>query len=158
MTMPQTPSQSIFKRILVAVDGSENSFSAARVAISLAKTQGAELLIVNAIYAPSYWVSYSPTGMPPLYLTEFREQEEKEANQLMAKIKGMASAEGLNPTGEIMKDISSVVEAITTYATDRKVDLIVIGTRGLSGFKKLLIGSVSSGVVTHAHCSVLVVR
>ncbi len=153
----QTSSESTFKRILVAVDGSENSLTAARVAINLAKKHSADLIMVNAVYTPA-WVSYSRTGMPPVYLTEFRDQEEREANQLMAKVKGMASREGLEIRGEVIKDVSSVVEAITNYASDQKVDLIVIGTRGLSGFKKLLIGSVSSGVVTHAPCSVLVAR
>ncbi len=154
----QTAPKSTFKRILVAVDGSEYSLSAARVAISLAKKHGAELLLVNAISTPSYWVSYSPAGVPPMYITELRENEEKEANILMEKIKEMARRDGLEAAGEIMKEVSSIVEAITIYASDKKVDLIVMGTRGLSGFRKLLIGSVSSGVVTHARCSVLVVR
>jgi nucleotide-binding universal stress UspA family protein len=43
-------------------------------------------------------------------------------------------------------------------AEQKKVDLIVIGSRGLSGFKKLLLGSVASGVVTYSHCPVLVVK
>jgi nucleotide-binding universal stress UspA family protein len=156
--MSQTSSRAVFKRILVAVDGSENSFSAAKVAINLARKHEAELIIVNALYTPAYWVSYSPAGIPPMYMTELREHEEKEANQLVAKIKDMASEEGLNAHTEIIKDVTSVVEAITIYALDQKADLIVIGTRGLSGFKKLLIGSVSSGVATHAPCSVLIVR
>jgi nucleotide-binding universal stress UspA family protein len=41
---------------------------------------------------------------------------------------------------------------------DKDVDLIVVGTRGKSGFKKLLLGSVASGVVTYAHCPVMVVK
>jgi nucleotide-binding universal stress UspA family protein len=41
---------------------------------------------------------------------------------------------------------------------NKKINLIVIGTRGISGFKKLLIGSVASGVITYAHCPVLVVK
>ena len=58
----------------------------------------------------------------------------------------------------IRENVVSVVEAIVNDAESRNVDLIVIGTRGLSGFTKLLIGSVSSGVVSHAHCSVFLVR
>ena len=52
----------------------------------------------------------------------------------------------------------SVVETILEQGDKSNVDLIVIGTRGLTGFKKLLVGSVSSGVISHAHCSVLIVR
>jgi nucleotide-binding universal stress UspA family protein len=44
------------------------------------------------------------------------------------------------------------------FAEKENIDLIVIGTRGRSGFKKLLLGSVASGVVTYAHCSVMVVK
>ena len=60
--------------------------------------------------------------------------------------------------GEIIENVPSVVQAITDYASEWKVDLIVLGTRGLSGFRKLLLGSVSNGVLSHASCSVLVVR
>ena len=49
-------------------------------------------------------------------------------------------------------------EVILNYAKEKGVDLIVMGTRGLGGFKKLLLGSVSNGVVSHAPCSVLIVR
>lgn len=44
------------------------------------------------------------------------------------------------------------------YAEKENVDLIVVGTRGRSGFKRLLLGSIASGVVTYAHCPVLVVK
>jgi nucleotide-binding universal stress UspA family protein len=44
------------------------------------------------------------------------------------------------------------------YAEEHKIDLIVIGTKGLSGIKKMLLGSTASGVVTYAHCPVMVVK
>ena len=47
---------------------------------------------------------------------------------------------------------------IIQYAEKENIDLIVIGTRGRSGFKKLLLGSTASGVVTYAHCPVLVTK
>ena len=53
---------------------------------------------------------------------------------------------------------ASIVGAIIDYAEHEKVDLIVIGTRGRSGFKKMLLGSIASGVVTYAHCPVMVVK
>jgi nucleotide-binding universal stress UspA family protein len=48
--------------------------------------------------------------------------------------------------------------AIVNYAEDTDTDLIVVGTRGRSGFKRLLLGSVASDVVTYAHCPILVVK
>ena len=72
----------------------------------------------------------------------------------------MADAEkdGVKVRGEIVENVSSVVESIVDYAEEWKVDMIVVGTRGLTGFKKLLLGSVSTALVSHAPCSVLVVR
>jgi len=52
----------------------------------------------------------------------------------------------------------SVTGSIVEYAERENIDLIVIGTRGRSAFKRLLLGSIASGVVTHAHCPVMVVR
>ena len=52
----------------------------------------------------------------------------------------------------------SVVETIVNQAVKENVDLIIVGTRGLGGFKKLLLGSVSNGIVSRAHCPVLVIR
>jgi nucleotide-binding universal stress UspA family protein len=47
---------------------------------------------------------------------------------------------------------------LVEYAEKENIDLVVIGTRGISGFKRLLIGSIASGVVKYAHCTVMVVR
>ena len=59
----------------------------------------------------------------------------------------------------IIEDISSRVgHTIVDYAERKGVDFIVIGTRGRTGLKKMLLGSVASDVVTYAHCSVMVVR
>ena len=50
------------------------------------------------------------------------------------------------------------VKPILKYAEDEEIDLIVVGTRGRTGIKKMLLGSVASGVVTYAHCPVIVVK
>src|SRR5215510_7284705 len=52
----------------------------------------------------------------------------------------------------------SIIGSIVQYAEHENIDLIVVGTRGRSGFKRLLLGSTASGIVTHAHCPVMVVR
>jgi nucleotide-binding universal stress UspA family protein len=59
---------------------------------------------------------------------------------------------------EIVESIMSEVGAIVTYAEHENVDLIVIGSRGRTGFKKMLLGSTASGVVTYATCPVMVVK
>ena len=58
---------------------------------------------------------------------------------------------------EIISSINTV-EGIVDYAQEKNLELIVIGTRGRSGFKKMLLGSVASKVVTYSHCPVLVVK
>ena len=58
----------------------------------------------------------------------------------------------------VVANKSVVAEIVSHYAESNNIDLIVIGTRGKSGFKKLLLGSVASGVVTYAHCPVLVIK
>jgi nucleotide-binding universal stress UspA family protein len=52
----------------------------------------------------------------------------------------------------------SIVDGIVSFTEEENVDLIIIGTKGESAIKKFLLGCVSSGVVTYAHCTVMVVR
>jgi nucleotide-binding universal stress UspA family protein len=59
---------------------------------------------------------------------------------------------------EVFRNVDSVTDAIIDYATKNKIDLIVIGTKGMTGLKRFLMGSVAQGVVQHAHCPVLLVR
>ena len=55
-------------------------------------------------------------------------------------------------------DVNSVIASIIDYATNENVDLVVMGTRGKTGLKRFLLGSVANGVAQHAHCPVLLVR
>jgi len=77
---------------------------------------------------------------------------------IVDEVTRLAEAENVKATRLIQEYSFSVVETILEQGDKSNVDLIVIGTRGLTGFKKLLVGSVSSGVISHAHCSVLIVR
>jgi nucleotide-binding universal stress UspA family protein len=61
-------------------------------------------------------------------------------------------------SAETILDVSSVADAIITYSERNYVDLIVIGTKGRTGLQKFVLGSVASGVISHAKCPVLVVR
>ena len=57
-----------------------------------------------------------------------------------------------------MLEVISITDSLVSYAESHDVDLIVIGSRGLGGFKKLLLGSVASGVSQHSKCPVLIVK
>ena len=59
---------------------------------------------------------------------------------------------------DIIVSVTSVIKEIADYAKKNNIDVIVVGSRGMSGFKKMLLGSVASGVVTFAHCPVIVVK
>ena len=70
----------------------------------------------------------------------------------------MASKQGVKFTAETVLDVASAADSIVNYADGKKAGLIVIGTKGRTGLKQLLLGSVASGVVTHASCPVLITR
>jgi nucleotide-binding universal stress UspA family protein len=86
-------------------------------------------------------------------MTRMRNEGEKYLN----KVKFKANEKNIQIKTEIISFIN-IAGAIVDYAEENNIDLIVIGTRGRSGFKKLLLGSVASHVVTYAHCPVLVIK
>ena len=146
-----------FKRLLVAVDGSDNAIRAAKVAVSLAEKFGAELIVCHVIPTPSY--SLAQAGMvATTILSDYFAAARKDAKKTVDEAVRLAEIEGVKAIGVIHDNMFSVVEAIVNLAEEKNIDLIVIGTRGLTGFRKLLVGSVSSGVIAHAHCSVFIVR
>lgn len=150
-----TPKTGRFDKILVAVDGSGNSNRAARAAITLCDGIGAELSVVQAIPRPQSRGMNVRLG--PL-LQDYYASSVKEAQKSVQNIVELAKKRGLRVTGEVLKSSDSTVETILNYAENKGVDLIVVGTRGLGGFTKLIMGSVSTGIVNHASCSVLIVR
>ncbi len=151
-----------FKRILVAVDGSDHSMRAARVAVDLAQKYASELVVLHVTPMASYSnlsVLYGVSIPPPPAADEkYREYQRNVAKTLVNRAAQLAEGTGVSASTAIQESPGSVVERIAAYAQGEKIDLIVIGSRGLSGLKKLVMGSVSGGVITHAHCPVLVVR
>lgn len=147
-------------KILVPIDGSSNAKRALDAAIIFAKTYDAELTILNVIPSPGILVE-APTdlGLPPTGIGQYYEHQERNATCFLDESIRICKINGLKKVKEeISRASKSVVEEIIELSTKRKIDLIVIGTRGLGGFRKMLLGSVSSGVVNHADCNVLVVR
>lgn len=153
-----------FTKILVAIDGSEQSMKAAEYAIAMAKednnNNNSQLIALHVLFSQTgYAYSTNLFGLvTPSSINKFLEDAKHEAQQWFDKIKEKISEKEIQLKTEVVVSPTSVVAAIVDYAEYENVDLIVIGSRGRSGFKKLLLGSTASGVVTYATCPVFIVK
>jgi nucleotide-binding universal stress UspA family protein len=94
----------------------------------------------------------------PNTINDMLENSKQEAQKWFDDIGKNAVTSGVKFKTEVVASPTSTVPAIVDYSERNEVDLIVVGTRGRSGFTKLLLGSVASGVVTYASCPVMVVK
>ena len=142
------------------MDGSESSMKAADYAVMLAKQNGAQLIALNIIVSQlGYEYSAGVLGLvTPNTIKNVLDRSKQEAQKWFDDIGKNAVANGVKLRTEVVASPTSVVPAIVDYAEKNNVDLIVVGTRGRSGFTKLLLGSVASGVVTYASCPVMVIK
>lgn len=143
-------------KILVAIDGSKFSEAAARAVTSQLRTQDAEVLVLQVV--EPLFVSVPPQ-MAPGYAPESAARLQEQLK--LAKDSVARTAEALRGAG--FKVDSRVVEnevrtAILEVADEYHADLIVLGSHGLKGLRKFLLGSVAEFVARHARCSVLIVR
>ena len=143
-------------KILVAVDGSDPSFNASTYAIDFAKRNGAELIVLY-IVSPVPYSQFEYANIGRMKEIESNEME-KAQREVVDKVKQKATENNVSVKTEVLIKYTSVVKEIVEYAEDNKVDMIVIGSRGVTGLKKILLGSVAIGVVTYSHCPVLVVK
>lgn len=162
MTRQNSKTESVlkFQRILVAVDGSEGSRKASEAAVDIAEKFGAQLYVLHAFRGYPEYMTMFPTAPSPSgkAIEEYEAYAKKAALEVVGRTVAIADKRGIKAKAHTTETIGSAVQVITDYAASEKIDLIVMGTRGMGGFKKMLLGSVSSGVVTHAPCTVLVVR
>lgn len=142
------------RHVLVAVDGSANADRAVKAAAQIAKNNDAELTVLHIIVIPP--AVYS--GDVPFDIGKIESEARREAERIVSDASSLAEEKGIKPKKAIVQHMDSAVRGIAEYADENTMDLIVVGTRGLGGFKRLLLGSVASGVVHYAHCSVLIVR
>lgn len=148
------------RRILVAVDGSKSSIAASVQAIDLAKSLGAELIALYVISSDARYDYVEDTITPrlPRALKDVMMVAMRRGEKHLDKVKQKAKEKNVNVKTDIIVGISSVVKEIVNYAEKNSINMIVVGSRGLTGFKKMLLGSVASGVVTYANCPVLVIK
>ncbi|MGQ9461370.1 MAG: universal stress protein [Candidatus Bathyarchaeaceae archaeon] len=139
----------MFKKILVPLDGSEHSTKALKMAIQIALKFDGKITLIH-VY------SIGGLAISPQPVHEFVQAIRKIGASILADGEKRVKAEGVQ-VETLLKEGHAVEEIIKT-CKEGKFDLVVMGARGLSRIKEMLLGSVSDGVTRHAHCPVLVVK
>jgi nucleotide-binding universal stress UspA family protein len=150
-----------FLKIVVAIDGSDPSFDAADYAISLAELYNSQLTAIYVVSARVHneFDSDMTEEKMPDQIKKIMNEAKIESEPWFKRIRNAIDNESLiNFQTKIILSSVKVSGIIVNFSEDAKADLIVIGTRGRSGFKRLLLGSVASDTVMYAHCPVLVVK
>ena len=153
-----------FSRVLVAIDGSISSMRTIDYAISIAMKNNSQLVILYVIDVYKYPYLPSSIILAPTFGSEKYLEERNEAEGQMNKIKEKYKQKTKNNIDskelktEIVEGAKSAATTIMEYAESENIDLIIIGSKGRTSFKKLLLGSVSSDIIKNAHCAVLVIR
>lgn len=141
-------------KILVPVDGSKYSEEALKIAADFAKTKGANICLINVVS--------SIEGLDLEISASDREKLNsslaKRGDYIVQQACGILTAQDIISTCRAVVVSSSVHDAIIEFAETEKVDLIIMGTKGLSASSRFKMGSVASKVVKHSPCSVYVVK
>ncbi len=144
----------MFSRILVAVDGSPYAEKALTYAADLATKYDAKLTIVHVVLRRFYAVTPSEAGV--LATTVFVKEIEAEGREIMRKAEEYAKGQGVKYECKLLQGVPA--EEIIKMAQSENVDLIVMGSRGLTEVRAFLLGSVSDKVSHHARCPTLIVK
>lgn len=154
------------KKIMLPIDGSVTSMKAALIGTSLSRKYRSELIALTVLDLMSlpygYVLTRSGTRLHDNILEEKRREAKKWLDEVEKSfVNGLIGSEVTEARfrSEIIEVPYSTVEwVIINYAERESVDLIVMGTRGRSGFRRALLGSVASGVLSYAHCPVMIIR
>lgn len=155
---------SAINHILVPTDGSEGALKAAEYAAEMARAMNArvtvlfvltdDLIVANA-WGAAEFTELGPTGTMPV--EDIRSMLEK-------KVKEKEMPDTVAALGDLPKEAETAIiwgrvsDAICQFAEEQKADLIVIGSHGRTGMKRVLLGSVSHAVANQAPCPVTIVR
>jgi nucleotide-binding universal stress UspA family protein len=141
-------------KILVPVDGSKHAEEALYTAIAMLKSKEGELFVLTVIPSfESFDLELSVSGREHL-----KKDFEEKGGQVVNRSCDIATGEGIKVHCKAELSATNVPDAIVAFAEKEQVDLVVIGSRGLSPASRFRMGSVASKVVRHAPCSVYVVK
>jgi nucleotide-binding universal stress UspA family protein len=135
-------------KIVLAYDGSESADKACSFALDLASKYSAELFVVS--------VARPPEPADDVETEAILENAQNHYGKLFEVIKKKAGKDGINARFEVV--VGHPAEQIVRFAEKQQSELIVMGHRGKTLFKRWLLGSVAKRVLSYAHCPVLVIR
>ncbi len=149
-------------RVLVATDGSESARRAVEFTSRLVRPwEGLEVIILHVVRPfGTWWVEPNPAVPHPKGIDLAMEAYERDVRERGAQVLAQA-AETFEASGAKVESVLGRGDAATeilALAEERKVDLIVMGSRGLGAFQRVILGSVSLRVMQAAKCPVLVVK
>jgi nucleotide-binding universal stress UspA family protein len=153
-------------KILLAIDISETNKGNFPAALSLAQITGAKLMLLNVIAPnennypnPFVYYGYEYDLMDESLVTIYQKQWEKFKQRGLERLRSLAEeAIAVGVEAEFTQDFGNPGRTICNLAQTWSADLILVGSRGLTGVKEMFLGSVSNYVTHHAPCSVLVMR
>jgi nucleotide-binding universal stress UspA family protein len=139
------------ERVVVGVDGSENSKEALREAARFSQALGAPLEVLMCWQEPAaYAGAYG--YLPEVETDTIRSEHQQRLDAVLEEVFGEHLPGHVSPRLVQGRAAEALIEE------SRSAQLLVVGRRGLGGVLGMVLGSVSNGLVSHAHCSVLVVR
>ena len=136
-----------WKKILVATDGSKYSAVAIDKAVAFARSYGGGLVVVSIVDVPTEFYAEAPKAVEDMI---------RKAKEYTAAVKKQAEAAGVKAESFIGE--AEADEAIIKLAAEQGVNMIVVGSHGRTGLRRLLMGSVTEKVIGNAPCPVLVVK
>jgi len=137
----------MYRNIILAYDGSKFSNKALQEAISLAKSSGGSLLVLSVVDITDEFESEAPGLTDKMTEKLLKLAQKALAKAVAAKVKA-----------KVEVHVGDAYEMIVDIAKKKKADVIVMGSHGRTGLTRLLMGSVTSRVIGHAPCSVLIVK
>ncbi len=140
-------------KILVAIDGSKDATEGVQTALNIAKAQGAEvtLLAVVPVY-PDIDLEITARARDSL-----ENKLSSQAEQALTKAKTLFQAQGITPKALIISS-GAIADEIVKMAEEEKINLIVLGGRGLGATGRFSLGGTALKIISHAPCSVLVAK
>lgn len=141
----------MFSKVLVPIDGSDNSFRALDAALLLSEKLGAKVTAIHVM-----------EDIPVLHiqseklLRQLLDSYKKESQKILLKCSEISARRGLSIDTKLLQGNAGSI--ILDFCEKEKYDTIVMGSRGMGKFKELVLGSVSNKVIHHSSCPVMIIR